>query len=198
MVVNSSFNGSEWSAFYGRSSTLNALLNKPLFRPSTTPAPNTLRHLIRLTIGGQWILAVGACARQDLNALFISSWILLCSVLSNYGYQPEESVQDWLQYTCSIHTKKVHADFSTRRALLSALIYLNPDSKDKCTDWIDPILSNRRERSDWESTALKFVDTIPYDDETMKGKYWWKYLIERFEVAINIKKYLTTQSQGQA
>ena len=34
VLVNSSFNGSEWSAFYGRSSTLNALLNKPLFRPS--------------------------------------------------------------------------------------------------------------------------------------------------------------------
>ena len=94
--------------------------------------------------------------------------------------------------------KKVHADFSTRRALLSALIYLKPDSKDKCTDLIDLILSNRRERSDWESTALMFVDTIPYDDETMKGMYWWKYLIEGFEVAVNIKKYLTTQSQGQA
>ena len=198
VVVNSSLNSSEWSAFYGRSSTLNALLNKPLVRPSITPAPNTLRHLIRLTIGGQWILAVGACARQDWNALFISSWILLCSVLSNYGYQPEESIQDWLQYTCSIHMKKVHADFSTRRALLSALIYLNPDSKDKCTDWIDPILSNRRERSDWESTALKFIETIPYDDETMKGKYWWKYLMEGYEVAINVKKFLTTRSQGQA
>ena len=197
VVVTNSLNDFEWFAFYGRSSTLDSLLNKPIFKASSTPAPNALRHLIRLLIAGQWILAVVASTQQDWNAGFISFWIFFCSAVSTYGYQPWESVEDWLQYTCSIHTKRIHAKFSTRRSMLSALLYLNPDSKNKCTDWIDPILSNKQERHEWESTALTFINTDSRVNENMKGKYWWKYLVEGFEVAQEIKKFLNAQSEKE-
>lgn len=65
VVVTRSINSSEWSALYGGSSSLNVLLNKPLFRPCVTPAPDNFRHLTRLIIAGQWILALGSYARQD-------------------------------------------------------------------------------------------------------------------------------------
>jgi hypothetical protein len=47
VVVTSSLNGSDWWAFYGGSWSLNALLNEPLYRSATTPAPKTLRLLLR-------------------------------------------------------------------------------------------------------------------------------------------------------
>ena len=65
VVVTSSVNDSQWSAFYGGSLPLNALLNRPLFRSRGTPSPNSLRSLLLLIIVGQWILAVGSCARQE-------------------------------------------------------------------------------------------------------------------------------------
>jgi hypothetical protein len=198
VVVTSSVNGSEWSVFYGGNSSLNALLNQPLFRTCVTPAPKILRQLTRLFIAGQWVLAIGSSARQDWNAILILLWILFCSCMSTYGYQPEESVQDWLQYECKIHAQRIQAEFSTRRAMLSALLYLNPDSKTGCTDWIDPVLSNKEERREWLSTAVTMIQTGSSVDETMKDKYWWKYLVEGFEMGVKISKLLTTQSRVQA
>lgn len=196
VIVTNSLNDSDWSVFFGKSSTINALLNRPLFRSSGIPAPNVLTHLMRLIIGAQWILAVASCTQQDWNAVFISFWIFFCSIMSAYGYQPRESVQDWLRYTCGVRTKRIRATFSTRRALLSALLYLNPDSKDNCTDWIDPILSNKQERHDWESTALKLLHSDSCVNDSMKEKYWWKYLVEGVEVGRNIKMLFTRPSEG--
>ena len=198
VLVTSSVNNSQWSAFYGESLTLNALLNKQLTRSRSTPFPNVLRNLLRLIIVGQWILAVGSCARQDWNAVLISFWVLFCSCVDTYGYPPDESVQDWARIDCKFHTKRIQATFSTRRAMLSALIYLNPDTKDRRINWIDPILLDDEERSEWESTAFTLMETGSCGDETMKEKYWWKYLVEGFEVGMNIQKILSTQSKAHA
>lgn len=38
--------------------------------------------------------------------------------------------------------------------MLSALVYLNPDSKERCTKWIDPILADAQDRREWEAAIL--------------------------------------------
>jgi len=41
--------------------------------------------------------------------------------------------------------------------MLSAMIYLNPDSIERRTKWIDPILADTAERREWESAVLRFI-----------------------------------------
>jgi hypothetical protein len=156
VVATSSMNGSDWWAFYGGSYTVNSLLNKPLYRVSVTPIPTVIKILLRVLIGGQWVLAVGSCALQDWNALVISIWLAFCVLVSTYAYPPESSVQDWLRYSCNILVERIQAEFSTRRSMLSAMIYLNPDSSERRTKWIDPILADAADRREWESAVLRY------------------------------------------
>jgi hypothetical protein len=198
VVVTSSLNGSDWWAFYGGSWSLNALLNQPLYRSATISAPKTLRLLLRLLILGQWVLAVGSSAQQDFNSIFISSWILFCACVNTYAFPPEKVTHDWLRYSGSIAIRRIRAKFSTRRAMLSALIYLNPDSKERRTEWINPILSNAQDRSDWESTMLDFTNNGSCNDETAKEKYWWKYVQEGLDVGRKIQEILDAPVGTQA
>jgi hypothetical protein len=138
---------------------LNSLLNKPLYRAGITPAPRLLRPLLQLLIGGQWVLAVGSCALQDWNALLISFWLAFCVCASTYAYPPESGVQDWLQYHCNLSIRRVQAEFSSRRSMLSAMLYLNPDSKERRTDWITPLLASSDDRKEWESALLDYIHT---------------------------------------
>jgi len=157
VIATDSLNGSEWWAFYGGSYLLNSLLNKPLYRTDTTPTPKLLRFALRLLIVGQWVLAVGSCALQNWNALVISFWIICCALMNVYAYPPEERVQDWLRYDLNIVLERIHTEFSSRRSMLSALAYLNPDSAH--TKWIDPILASSEDRSRWESALLAYMES---------------------------------------
>jgi hypothetical protein len=163
VVAADSVNGSEWKAFYGGSYALNSLLNKPLYRTgsvATTPLTRCLlRLLLRLAIAGQWVLAVGSCALQDWNAFVVTFWIIFCAVISLYVYPPSSSVRDWLRYTCRLAIERIRADFSSRRAMLSAMVYLNPDSREGRTEWINPILAPSEDRREWQTALLEFMDT---------------------------------------
>ena len=120
---------------------MNSLLIKPLYRAGITTVPRLLRPLLQLLIGGQWMLAVGSCVLQDWSSLLISFWLAFCVCASTYAYPPESGVQDWLQYHCNLSITHVQAEFSSRRSMLSAMLYLNPDSKERRTDWITPLLA---------------------------------------------------------
>ena len=151
VVTTSSLNGNSWQAFYGESNTLNSLLNKPLVRiaPSSTSVP--LRLLLRLLIACQWALALGSCALQDWNALVVSFWIGYCAFVASYAYPPVKAARDWLEFSCNHVIEITSAEFSTRRSMLGALIYLNPDSGERSTSWINPILADCADRRAWES-----------------------------------------------
>jgi hypothetical protein len=161
-----SFNANKWWVFYGKSSILNSILNKPLYRNSKIPHYQVGLHLLRLMIGCQWVAAVGSCALQDWNALLIVFWISFCSLVSSYAYPPKKSVRDWLQHHCKLKIKKTSAEFSSRRSMLAAIVCLNPDTRENRTNWIDPILAKSEDRTEWEAATLrnlesgKFIDFI--------------------------------------
>ena len=159
VVATDSINGADWMAFYGNHYVINALLNRPLNRIATTSAPRALQICLRCLIGGQWTLALGSCALQDWNALFISFWIITCACISSYGYSPEQSVRDWLERSCYLAIDCISAEFSSRRSMLSALVYLNPETEDGHTEWIDPIMKGCKERREWESALLSYVSS---------------------------------------
>ncbi|PMD60359.1 uncharacterized protein K444DRAFT_663185 [Hyaloscypha bicolor E] len=197
VVATKNLNGSEWWAFYGCSNLLNSLLNKPLYRTCTTPAPKLLKVLLQLLIAGQWVLAIGSCAMQNWNAFVITFWIVFCAWASTYGYRPEDSVQDWLHLNCNIGVKRIQTEFSSRRSMLSTIVYLNPDTKEDCTNWINPILTDSKDRLAWQSTLLKLIATGTLEDEKMKETYWWKYVLEGLEMGKKIERVLSDQSKRQ-
>ena len=159
IVAADSLNATKWLAFYGESSVLNSLLNKPLVRITTKTSLGPLKILLRLLIAGQWVLAVGSCALQDWNALVISFWIGFCAIMASYVYSPEKAARDWLQYNCNYVIECTSTEFSSRRAMLGALLYLNPESKERLTSWIDPILADSADRRAWESAFLSVKET---------------------------------------
>ena len=159
IVATDSVNGSNWWAFYGGSHTLNSLLNKPLYRVNPVPSWRPLaRMLLRLLIAGQWVLGVVSCAFQDWNALVIFIWLMFCVFFSAYVHPSRKCVQDWLKYNCRIGAARIEAEFSTRISMLTALVYLNPDSKEKRTKWINPILQSD-DRREWETALFNYIST---------------------------------------
>ena len=156
VVATDNLNGTNWLAFYGESNALNSLLNKPLVRVATSSTSSSLRLLLllRILIAGQWALAVGSCALQDWNALIISFWIGFCGLVASYAYTPTTAARDWLQLSCDHVIESTSTEFSSRRSMLGALIYLNPDSKERLTSWINPILADCADRRAWESAFL--------------------------------------------
>ena len=165
VVATDNLNGTNWRAFYGESNALNSLLNKPLVRVATSSTSSSLRLLLllRILIAGQWALAVGSCALQDWNALIISFWIGFCGLVASCAYTPTKAARDWLQLNCDHVIESTSIEFSSRRSMLSALIYLNPDSKDRLTSWINPILADCADRRAWESACLsvKEIGILP-------------------------------------
>ena len=198
VIASDSLNASEWWAFYGQSSLINSIVNKPICRTTNSVESKALGWILRLLIAGQWYLVVGSCALQDWNAFFVSFWIVLCAFESVFGYPKEDNVKDWLRQDCNVTCKHFQTVFSSRRALLSALIYLNPDSKDECTKWIDPILVDAKDRRDWEAAMLLALSDVSFIDQTEKDKHWWKYILEAVEVGRDIKESFGTHSKQLA
>ena len=198
VIASDSLNASEWWAFYGQSSLINSIVNKPICRATKSVESKALRWILRLLIAGQWYLVVSSCALQDWNAFFVSFWIVLCAFESVFGYPAEANVKDWLRQDCNVICKHFQTVFSSRRALLSALIYLNADGKDECTKWIDPILVDTQDRKDWEATMLLAQSDISLVDQAEKDKDWWKYIVEAVDVGRDIKGSFGSQSKQLA
>jgi len=198
VIVTSSLNASEWWAFYGKPGLINAILNKPLYRSTKTPAPKTLKWLTQLLIISQWVFAIGSCALQNWNALFISLWIVLCALESSYGYPPEKNVHDWLRHDCNVVMNRYQAQFSSRRAMLSALVYMSPDSRDGCTKWINPILADAEDRREREAVILSHMKDESKVDDIAKSKYWWKFILEGMKMGKKLKASFPVQRQVEA
>jgi hypothetical protein len=158
VVATSSFNSTDWSLFYGGSRTVNSLLNKPLLRRSAAPRSPALHFLLQALIVSQWVVAVGTCALQDWNAILVSIWLFVCAVTTAYLVPPKSTVLNWLARDCNIIVTRIGAEFSSRRSMLSAMVYLNPDSQESRTSWIDPILAPCADRSEWEDALLDFIN----------------------------------------
>jgi hypothetical protein len=130
--------------------------------------------------------------------IFISSWILFCARVNTYAFPPEKVTHDWLRYNANITIRRIRVKFSTRRAILSALVYLNPNSMERRTEWVNPILPNAQDRSEWESTMLDFTSNGSCNDETAKEKYWWKHVQEGLDVGGKVQEILDAPVGTQA
>lgn len=217
VVTTSSLNGNHWQAFYGESNTLNSLLNKPLVCAATSSTSVPLRLLLRLLIVCQWALALGSCTLQDWNALVVSFWISYCAFFASYAYPPAKAARDWMEFSCRHVIEITSAEFSSRRSMLGALIYLNPDSVERSTSWINPILADCADRRAWESaffylkqegipskrTVLCFAHTnldtkgtsATEDDKT---QYWWKYIIEGMQMGQKIMNVVEGRKEEES
>ncbi|GAP83670.1 putative peptidase family M3 [Rosellinia necatrix] len=162
-------NETDWLAFYGETTLVNALLNLPLRVKRFSGANHwALNIALRLLIFGQWSLAIGAAATQGWDAYVITFWILLCIFFHVFIFSTRHSCQDWLEQSASFRLSRIEVELSSRRALLNTLVALNPDSfafdpasqKDvlaafypNSLAWIDPILKCCPDRSVWEEAT---------------------------------------------
>jgi hypothetical protein len=158
IIATDSLNAFKWLAFYGKNTLVNNLLNMPLLRNGHGTSPKSLRCVLGLLITVQWTLVLASCATQGWDAFTVSIWIGICAVMSSHIYPPGLATYDWLQYHCQISVLRIHANFSSRRAMLSALVTVNPDTSEGRTSWIDPILEKTPpDRHVWESSLLLYI-----------------------------------------
>lgn len=72
--------------------------------------------------------------------------------------------------------------------MLTALLYLNRDSSEGRTAWINPILADSKDRRGWEAAVLERIQS----GESMRlgrgDEYWWKYVDEGLEVGKKLQK----------
>ncbi|KAK4071766.1 uncharacterized protein Triagg1_6004 [Trichoderma aggressivum f. europaeum] len=189
VIATHSLNGTAWYAFYGESKLLNTLLNRPLCRVDARPSGRfPLGLLLRLLIAGQWVLSVGSCALRDWNAIVIFAWLMFCTLYSAFVYPLQVCVQDWLRQSCNLSAESIDVEFTTRRSMLSALVCLNPDTKEKRTAWIDPILRQSEDRDLWETALLNYILTKRNPDEVTRNKYWWKFIEEGHDAGDKMKQ----------
>ncbi|KAK7921360.1 hypothetical protein PG985_009382 [Apiospora marii] len=189
VVATNSVNSTDWYAFYGPKDTVNALLNRPLMRADRPAHPRIAAWLIRGCAAAQWGLIVASCVLQGWDAYAITIWIAFCSLVSTYIYPPERAVQDWLSSVCRVDLDSIRATFSSRRAMLAALIHLNPDQEN--TEWLDPILSkSHQERKDWEAAVLAHSRSQP--THVAERDYWYKYVREGVAMGVQLQNEIKT------
>ena len=179
IVATESLNSSNWWAFHGESMTLNALLNQPLLRRKTVGWPCFWRIILQACIAGQWILVLVASSLADWNALVISIWIAFSAIASSHLYPSTVAARDWLHHVCKIRIKRIQAEFSSRRAMLAALVVVNPDTVEQKMAWIDPILSkSSSDRAEWQAALLEHIRCRDKTEKMPAEKYWWKWIVE--------------------
>ncbi|KAK4140481.1 uncharacterized protein C8A04DRAFT_31977 [Dichotomopilus funicola] len=188
VIATNSLNASDWWLFYGASPTVNSILNKPLNRAGAPPSRYAVFVLQGLILG-QWALAVATCAFQNWNAIFVSIWLAFCSLSSAYLYPAQQGVRDWLELDCGVKARKVTAEFSSRRSMLVAMVYLNPDSKTNGLSWINPILAPCDERTRWERALLQYIDDGSFAIEE-KREYWHDFIEEGVEMGRKIESVI--------
>ncbi|KAI0002609.1 hypothetical protein F4779DRAFT_622243 [Xylariaceae sp. FL0662B] len=172
ILVAEHLNATDWIVFYGESTILNSLLNRPLEPrgPKKRPAHTAvLRMILRIFVVGQWALALGASATKDWNAYFICFWIALCIIVHAYMIPPQREAKEWMKSYAGFQMERYQTRLSSRRALLNTVVALNPDTfallretqkedrtklDDEAVKWIDPILERGLSRTKWEQATL--------------------------------------------
>ena len=161
VVVTNHLNEIDWAIYIGHSRLVNAILNKPLLCKSgdrTKPGMHPSKHissfklLLRVLIAGQWGLILAVSALQNWDTIFISAAIILCACTSTFIFHTSDSVTSWLRSN-HVGLEKMSVTFSGRRAMLSAMVAINPDCKcdgSLYTDWIDFILKPSVNRTEME------------------------------------------------
>ncbi|KAJ2986458.1 hypothetical protein NUW58_g5019 [Xylaria curta] len=171
-------NTTDWIAFYGESTIVNSLLNrplKPLGSVKRPPVTTGLRMILRVLILGQWGIALGAAAIKDWNAYFITFWISFCIFMQAFVMPSEKGAKQWMKSHAGIKIERYSTTLSSRRALLNTIVALNPDTfallpggikEDRgrfaaqAMKWIDPILVEGPARTRWEEATLEAMNTV--------------------------------------
>ena len=189
IVAADNLNATDWWGVFGGSFLVNSFLNRSLYRESRLINVNLVRWLLQFAILSQWVFAVASSVQQSWSALIISFWVLWCAVSTDYIYRPKDGVQDWLRYTCHVALRRMTVKFSSRRAMLGALVLLNPDTSDGRVQWIDPILAEGPDRSEWLNALLDFLRTQNYCKPAV-DKFFWRWIEEGVAVGNRVKSLL--------
>ncbi|KAI1371119.1 hypothetical protein F4677DRAFT_436394 [Hypoxylon crocopeplum] len=181
-------NTMNWTVFYGESTVLNSLLNRPLKPLGRQPTHTALlRIVLRIFILGQWALAIGSSAVKDWDAYFITFWIAFCIFVQAYIIPAEREAKQWMKSYAGIEIQRYQTQLSSRRALLNTVMALNPDTfalspgaqeedrtklYDGAMRWIDPILEQGPSRTRWEEATLKAMNEAAkkYTPEDTQGE----------------------------
>lgn len=178
VLATENMNDSHWIVIIGESGIVNSLCNWPLKRLRQVPVPaQTFRRialllLLKALIVGQWLLAIASAALQGLDAYLITFWFIFCIMAHQCLFPPQARAQDWLRDSVGLQFKCYTAKLSTRRALVTCVLTLNPDTFQLEPDgngpvqlpmsfdqdalrWIDPILVGSQSRTLWEKAVLK-------------------------------------------
>ena len=131
---------------------------------------------------------------QGWDAYIIAIWIGLCSIVSSYGYPLQSCVKDWLKLDCGFRLRRIVTNFSSRRSLLSTLVYLNPDSQEERTAWINPILAQGGDRIKWEKALLRYILTETIEEKS-KDEYLWKFILEGVDIGRRIKTVIEDKTE---
>lgn len=178
VIAADSLNGSDWMLFYGGNNTLNSLLNKSLTRTGRQPLPRFGGIILQTLIICQWLLAVASCALQDWNGIIITLWLAFCALASAHIYPAKSWIRDWLRLDCHMTVRKIKVEFGSRRAMLSAIAYLNPDMEPGSNGWINPILPPDENRTKWEEAIKRYVEHGPVEAKSPEREPYWYNLME--------------------
>lgn len=195
-LVADSLNATDWWGFYGGNRALSSLLRRPLYREAGLALSRPVRLIMRIMVLGQWVLAIVACTKQDWNALVVSFWVFWCALASEYGYSPKHSIKNWLKYSCNVRIRRVQATFSSRKAMLGALVYLNPDTMGRRLQWLNHIFEDGPDRREWETALLDFIETGSCNDDALRDKQCWSWIEEGVEMGRRIANALKDSEKG--
>ncbi|KAL0261517.1 hypothetical protein SLS55_002947 [Diplodia seriata] len=208
-----SLNATEWWGFYGGSAALDGLLRRPLRREAAgglllPGLSRPVRLALRAFVLGQWVLALVACVERDWNAFVVAFWVFWCAVATGGGggggggsddfclYSPAHGVEDWLKYSCNVRMRRVRAVFSSRKAMLGALVYLNPDTVGRRLQWVNHFFEDGPQRREWESALLDFIETGSCNDDDLRDQPCWAWIEEGVEMGKRIAAVLKQSEKG--
>jgi hypothetical protein len=193
VLVTEHTNAMSWTVFWGESTLVNSLLNRPLepLGPSITSVTisRTLRMALQVCIAGQWALVVGAAATKGFDAYGISFWIIFCILTHAFLIPPSTVAGEWLKSCGCLELRRYRLKVSSRRALLNTIMALNPDTFPESTKtpggddrsalyegalkWIDPILARGSSRLRWESaTREAMAAAADYTSDVLTSTTW--------------------------
>lgn len=200
VVSASNVNSTKWTAYYGESSVVNALLNWPILPRQPTRSSSAVRLLLRVAILCQWALAIAAAAEASWSGCIVAFWILFCVLNITYVFCSDGAVLEWMTRRAGITLERHGVTLSSRRALLNTLIALNPDTfaegreKDSLghslyspggLSWLDPILKDGADRDCWLEATRRSLCSIPSTKPAQSQlhleygqHYWWKFVGE--------------------
>lgn len=239
VVATQHMNETKWRVFYGESRVVNSLLNWPLQRPAsscnkagdakaheiyrqaeaaTSPLVHIFRRILRVLVLAQWVLALFSAALQGWDAYIISFWVMFCVVSHGYLFSASRVAPQWLRRSPGVNLRLYSVRVSSRRALLSTLVTLNPDTfvvdhdevaafadvksspfmREGALAWLDPILKASPDRAKWlQATGLLWMmnkhgnvagNTPQHWRMMFEGMYWWMFTEEGIEVCNAILK----------